>query len=46
MPPMVIASVRATEAGLAPRLASAMVGYGIVGSFGTLPFWAWLLGRG
>lgn len=46
MPPMVIASVLATEAGLAPRLASAMVGYGIVGSFGTLPFWAWLLGRG
>lgn len=45
MPPMVIASVLATRAGLAPRLVGAMVGYGIVASFATLPLWYQLLAR-
>ncbi|MCO4763543.1 MAG: AEC family transporter [Myxococcales bacterium] len=43
MPPMVIAGVLATSAGLAPRLVSAMVGYGILVSFATLPAIHWLI---
>ena len=31
--------------GLAPRLAAALVGYGIVLCLATLPAWAWLLAR-
>jgi malate permease and related proteins len=37
MPPMVAAGALASMAGLRPRLTSAMVGYGIVASFLTLP---------
>jgi hypothetical protein len=37
MPPMVTAAVLAISAGLAPTLTSALVGFGIVASFGTLP---------
>jgi predicted permease len=37
MPPMVAAGALASIAGLKPRLTSAMVGYGILASFGTLP---------
>lgn len=38
MPPMVTAGALASIAGLRPRLTSALVGYGILGSFITLPF--------
>ncbi len=37
MPPMVAAGALASMAGLSPRLSSAMVGYGILASFMTLP---------
>ncbi len=37
MPPMVTAGAMASIAGLKPRLASALVGYGILASFATLP---------
>mgnify|MGYP006202645689 CR=1 FL=1 len=30
---------------LAPRLAAALVGYGILLSLATLPMWAWVVGR-
>lgn len=43
MPPMVTAAALAISHRLAPGLASAMVGYGIVLSLATLPAWAWLL---
>lgn len=45
MPPMVAAGALASIAGLRPRLTSAMVGYGIVASFITLPLLYHLIGR-
>lgn len=45
MPTMITAMALAAAAGLAPRLAAALVGYGIVLSAATLPLWAWLLAR-
>ncbi|MDR3323203.1 MAG: AEC family transporter [Zoogloeaceae bacterium] len=43
MPSMVTAAVLAMAHNLAPRLAAAMVGYGILIALGTLPLWVWLL---
>ncbi|WP_295362078.1 AEC family transporter [Arenimonas sp.] len=43
MPPMVTAAALAISHKLAPGLASAMVGYGILLSLATLPAWTWLL---
>lgn len=43
MPPMITAAALAISHRLAPGLASAMVGYGILLSLATLPAWAWLL---
>lgn len=40
MPPMVTAGALAIAHGLAPRLAAAMVGYGLLLSLATLPLWA------
>lgn len=40
MPPMVTAGALAIAHGLAPRLAAAMVGYGLLLSLATLPVWA------
>lgn len=40
MPPMVTAAVVAAGAGLDSRLASALVGIGVIVSMGTLPLWA------
>jgi predicted permease len=45
MPTMITAMALAAAAGLAPRLAAALVGYGIVLSALTIPAWAWLLAR-
>jgi len=45
MPPMVTAAALAISHRLAPGLASAMVGYGILLSLATLPAWTWLLAR-
>ncbi len=45
MPTMITAAALAIAAGLAPRLAAALVGYGILLSLATLPAWAWLLAR-
>ena len=45
MPPMITAAALAISHRLAPGLAAAMVGYGIVLSLATLPAWAWLLQR-
>ncbi len=45
MPTMITAAALAISHRLAPRLAAAMVGYGIVLSLVTLPAWVWLLGR-
>jgi malate permease and related proteins len=45
MPTMISAAALAMAHGLAPRLAAALVGYGIVLSLFTLPAWAWLLQR-
>ncbi|WP_374474231.1 AEC family transporter [Arenimonas sp.] len=45
MPPMVTAAALAISHRLAPGLASALVGYGILLSLATLPAWAWLLGH-
>ena len=44
MPSMVTAGALAIAQGLAPRLAAAMVGYGVLLSMATLPLWA-ALGR-
>jgi malate permease and related proteins len=44
MPPMVTSGALLSMAGLAPELAAALVGYGIVFSMITLPAWHWLLG--
>lgn len=43
MPPMVTAAALAISHRLAPGLASALVGYGILLSLATLPAWTWLL---
>ncbi len=43
MPPMISAGAIAMMAGLAPRLVAALVGFGLLLSFITLPLWAWLL---
>jgi len=40
MPSMVTAGALAIAHGLAPRLAAAMVGYGLLLSLATLPLWA------
>lgn len=40
MPPMITAASLAIAHGLAPRLAAAMVGYGLLLSLATLPAWA------
>ena len=44
MPTMITAAALAISHRLAPRLAAALVGYGILLSLVTLPAWAWLLG--
>ena len=43
MPSMVTAGALAIAQGLAPRLAAAMVGYGVLLSMATLPLWALLV---
>jgi len=43
MPPMITAGALLSLAGLAPELAAALVGFGILGSMATLPLWHWLL---
>jgi len=43
MPPMITAAALAIAHNLAPRLAAALVGYGILLSLVLLPLWAWLL---
>jgi len=43
MAPMIAASILAQRAGLKPSLAIAIQGYGIIGSFITLPLWHWVL---
>lgn len=45
MPGMITAAALAISHGLAPRLAAALVTYGILLSLVTLPAWAWLLQR-
>lgn len=45
MPTMITAAALAISHNLAPRLAAALVGYGILLSLATLPAWAWLLAR-
>jgi predicted permease len=44
MPTMITAAALAISHRLAPRLAAALVGYGILLSLATLSAWAWLLG--
>ncbi|MET0808279.1 MAG: AEC family transporter [Pseudoxanthomonas sp.] len=43
MPTMITAGALAIAHNLAPRLAAALVGYGILLSLATLPAWVWLL---
>lgn len=43
MPPMISAGAIAITAGLAPRMVTALVGFGLMLSFVTLPFWYWLI---
>jgi predicted permease len=43
MPPMVSAGALAIIAKLSPRLTAAMIAYGIILSFVTLPIWSWIL---
>jgi malate permease and related proteins len=43
MPPMVTAAALAVVAGMDAELSVALVGVGIVLSFGTLPFLYWIL---
>lgn len=43
MAPMIAASILAQRAGLKPSLATAIQGYGIIGSFITIPLWHWVL---
>ena len=45
MPTMITAAALAISHQLAPRLAAALVGYGILLSLATLPIWAWMVGR-
>ncbi|KRG42895.1 malate permease [Stenotrophomonas pictorum JCM 9942] len=45
MPTMITAAALAISHRLAPRLAAALVGYGIVLSLVTLPVWVWVLHR-
>lgn len=45
MPTMITAAALAISHNLAPRLAAALVGYGILLSLATLPAWTWLLQR-
>lgn len=45
MPTMVTAAALAISHRMAPRLAAALAGYGIVLAMATLPAWAWLLER-
>ncbi len=45
MPSMITAAALAISHQLAPRLAAALVGYGILLSLATLPAWAWVLQR-
>ena len=45
MPSMITAAALAISHQLAPRLAAALVGYGILLSLVTLPAWAWVLQR-
>lgn len=45
MPSMITAAALAISHRLAPRLAAALVGYGILLSLVTLPAWVWLLER-
>lgn len=45
MPSMITAAALAISHQLAPRLAAALVGYGIVLSLATLPLWAWVVAR-
>lgn len=45
MPSMITAAALAIAHRLAPRLAAALVGYGILLSLLTLPAWVWVLGR-
>ena len=45
MPAMITAAALAIAHNLAPRLAAALVGYGILLSLLTLPGWLWLLER-
>jgi predicted permease len=44
MPTMITAGALAIAHNLAPRLAAALVGYGILLSLVTLPAWVWVLG--
>jgi malate permease and related proteins len=43
MPPMVTASVLASQVGLDGRLGARLVGVGVLASMATLPTWAWLI---
>ena len=43
MPSMITAGALAIAAGFAPRLAAAMVGYGLIVSLVTLPLWLWMM---
>ena len=43
MPPMITSGALLSSAGLAPELAAALVGYGVVASMITLPMWHWIL---
>jgi predicted permease len=43
MPAMITAAALASSHRLAPRLAAALVGYGVLFALCTLPVWAWLL---
>ena len=45
MPTMITAAALAISHQLAPRLAAALVGYGILLSLATLPMWAWIVQR-
>jgi len=44
MPPMITAGALAISHRLAPGLAAALIGYGILLSLLTLPLWAWSMG--
>jgi predicted permease len=43
MPAMITAAALASSHRLAPRLAAALVAYGVIVALGTLPVWTWLL---